>query len=130
MKKIIKRRNEMSGFVFRNRMLKIDIAGTEFEIEIDAKNNELLGRFKTESVATGKAYQTGEKTEGEAIELFKGYINDVLKDECAFDKIFSSRTPDLRDCMDVLTYIVSRIADFNQKNVPAVNQKVVPIIRH
>ncbi len=119
----------MSGFVFRNRMLKLDIAGTEFEIEIDAKNNELMSRLKVDAVDTGKSYQVGEKTEAEAIELFKGYINETLKDDHAFGKIFTSRMPDLRDCMDVLTYIVMEIGTFNKKNIPIINSNVIPIKR-
>jgi len=107
-------------------MLKINIDGSVFEIEIDAKNNELLAKLKTEAADTGKAYQSGEKTEAEAVALFKGHINDVLRNESAFDKIFSSRTPDFRDCIDILTYIVNEIAAFNKKNTLAVNSNVVP----
>jgi hypothetical protein len=104
----------MSGFAFRNRMLKLDIAENSFEIEIDSKNSELMKRLSKEAVAVVKAYQAEEKTEGETIALFTGYINETLRDERAFDKIFKNRMPDLRDCMDVLTYIANEIAAFNR----------------
>ncbi len=117
------------SFVFRNRMLNLNIAGNEFEIEIDAKNNEIMARLGPQAIDTAKAYQEGEKTEDKAINDFKGYINEALYDDGAFDKIFKSRTPDLRDCMDILTYIANEIGDFNQKNALATkkDQKVIPM---
>ncbi len=111
------------SFVFRNRMLKLTIAGNEFQIEIDAKNNEIMARLGPQSIETAKAYQNGEKTEDVAISLFKGYINEALYDDGAFDKIFKSRTPDLRDCMDILTYIANEIAAFNQAGAQPMNRE-------
>ena len=119
----------MSGFAFRNRMLKLNIAEQEFKIEVDAKNNKLMKRLSTEAVATGKAYQTGEKTEDEAIEIFMGYINNTLQDTDAFGKIFENRTPDLRDCMDILTYIANEITAFNRASAEGTKFRDVKVFQ-
>lgn len=102
------------GFVFRDRVLKITIAGNEFDVEIDAEHGKTVNIIAPAAVATVKEYQKGTKTEKEAIGEFKGFINDVLGDKKAADKIFAAHVPDIRDCMDVVTYIANKIADFNQ----------------
>ncbi len=112
------------SFAFRNRMLKIDIAGTEFEIEIDAKNNELMRTGGPLVLGAANDYKEGKKTEAEAIIICKDYINEVLCDVGASDKIFKDRTPDLRDCLDIITYIVNEIAAFNQANALAAKSHV------
>ncbi len=104
----------MSGFVFRDRMLKLTIAGTEFEI--DSKIGEWLSQQKGALVAAGKAFQTGGKSSEETIKFYAEKTNKALGDEKAFEKIFKNREPDVRDCLDVLTYIANEIAAFNRAN--------------
>ncbi len=104
----------MSGFTFRNRMMKIDIAGAVFEI--DAKIGEWLSQQKDSFIAAGKAFQAGEKTAEETIEFYSEKINETLGDEKASKKIFQSRIPDVRDCLDVLTYIANEVSAFNKSN--------------
>ncbi len=116
----------MSGFTFRNRMLKIDIAGAEFEIEIDAKKNELMRTGGPLVLGAANDYKDGKKTESEAISVCKEYINEVLCDDGAYGKIFKDRTPDLRDCLDIITYVVNEIAAFNQANAMNAKQRVLP----
>lgn len=103
----------MSGFVFRNRMMKLDIAGAKFEI--DAKIGEWLSRQKDSFVAAGRAFQSGEKTAEETIRFYSESINDTLGDKDATEKIFANRVPDVRDCLDVITYIANEVAAFNKK---------------
>ncbi len=102
----------MNGFEFRNRMLKLNIAGVEFEIE--GNIGEKLARQKDALVGAAKAYQVGKKTEEETISFYAEQINKTLGDKEAFAKIFKSRIADVRDCMDVLTYIANEVAAFNQ----------------
>lgn len=106
----------MSGFAFRDRTLKLTIAGNDFGIEVDAENGKIVKSISEEAVGVVKAYQSDNKTEKEAIASFKGFINQVLSDKKASSKIFAAHTPDIRDCMDVLTYIANEIASFNQKS--------------
>ncbi len=106
----------MGGFTFRNRALTLTIAGNEFVISIDAENGKIMKKLSTDAVEVVKAYQADKKTEEEAITAFKGFINVALDDEKASAKIFSAHYPDIRDCMDVLTYIANQIADFNKKS--------------
>lgn len=103
----------MSRYEFRNRMVKIDIAGNVFEI--DASAGEDLAMQKDALVSAVKAYQAGEKTKDEAIKVYAEHINKLLGDK-AFEKIFAKRKPDLLDCMSVMTFIANEIADFNRKS--------------
>lgn len=104
----------MSGFMFRDRTLKLTIAGNDFAVEVDAENGKIIHRISIEAVEVVKQYQKDTKTEKEAITAFKGFINAILGDKKAADKIFAGHVADIRDCMDVVTYIANKIADFNQ----------------
>jgi hypothetical protein len=112
----------MSKFEFRNRVLEISIADGRFAIETDSKNGKLMQKLSVEAVEVVKKYQADELTEDAVIETFKGYINEVLGDQKAFEKIFASRVPDVRDCMDVLTYIANEITAFVQQPTLAPNR--------
>lgn len=118
------------SFTFRNRMLKIDVAGTAFEIEIDAKNNERMRTGGPLVLAAANDYKDGKKTEDEAMSICMDYINEVLCDVGATAKIFADRAPDLRDCLDITTYIVNEIAAFNQANAMNLKQRVLPFPRN
>ena len=104
------------SFEFRNRMMQIEIAGSEFEIEVDTRIDKIIKRLQTEAVNIVKQYQKDEKTDDEVITAYKGYIAEILGDKKAAEKIFAEREPDVRDWMDVLTYIANEIARFNQKS--------------
>ena len=82
----------MSGFAFRDRTLKLTIAGNDFGIEVDAENGKIVKSISEEAVGVVKAYQSDNKTEKEAIASFKGFINQVLSDKKASSKIFAAHT--------------------------------------
>jgi hypothetical protein len=103
-------------FEFRDRTLNINIAGNEFIFEVDARIDRTIKRLSKEAVDIVKQYQDEKKTDDEVISAYKGYMSEILGDEAAADKIFANREPDVRDCMDILTYIANEIARFNQKS--------------
>lgn len=106
----------MSRFKFRNRIIKLKIAGNVFKI--DANAGEDLVKKKDILINVGKAYKAGEKTSAEVIEVYAEHINNVLGQK-AFNKIFAKREPDLLDCIGVITFIASEIAKFNRKAILA-----------
>ena len=103
-------------FEFRDRALNINIAGNEFIFEVDARIDRTIKRLSKEAVDIVKQYQDEKKTDDEVISAYKRYMSEILGDEAAADKIFANREPDVRDCMDILTYIANEIARFNQKS--------------
>jgi hypothetical protein len=100
------------SFTFRDRMMNLNIAGVEFEI--DARSGEELSRQKDELIGAGKAYQSGAKTQEETISFYAEKINKTLENEEAFAKIFKNRVPDVRDCLDIMTYIANEVTAFNR----------------
>lgn len=103
----------MSKFEFRNRTVKLDIAGNVFEI--DAGIGEDLAMQKDALVDAVKAYQAGKKSQNDTVKIYSERINKLLGDK-AFEKIFAKRKPDLLDCMSIMTFIANEIADFNRKS--------------
>jgi DNA-binding protein YbaB len=101
------------GFEFRNRMITIDIAG--IKLEIDSRIGDELARRKDDYVAAATKYAKGEKTARETIEYFAEQINKALGDG-AFEKISEIRDLDVRDCIDVMTYIATEVGAFNKKS--------------
>jgi hypothetical protein len=103
----------VSKFEFRNRTMKLDIAGNVFEI--DASVGEDLAQQRDALVDAVKAYQAGEKTKEETVRVYADHINKTLGEK-AFEKIFAKRKPDLLDSMGIMTFIANEIADFNRKS--------------
>jgi len=101
------------GFEFRDRMITIDIAG--IKLEIDSRIGDELARRKDDYVAAATKYAKGEKTARETIEYFAEQINKALGDG-AFEKISEIRDLDVRDCIDVMTYIATEVGAFNKKS--------------
>ncbi len=103
----------MGKFKFRDRTLKLDIAGNVFEI--DAAVGEDLAEQRDTLVNVVKEFQEGKRTKKETIAVYSEHINKVLG-KGAFEKIFEKRIPDLWDCMGIVRFIAEEIADYNRKS--------------
>lgn len=103
----------MGKFEFRDRTLKLDIAGSVFEI--DAAVGEALVSQRQTLMSAVEQFRDGKKTKDEVIGLYAEHINNTLSDG-AFDKIFAKRIPDILDCIDIVTFIANEIGDFNRKS--------------
>jgi len=103
----------MGKFEFRDRTLKLDIAGNVFEID-SAIGDEMV-KQKDALVGVVKEFQAGKKSKEQTIAIYAEYIDKVLGGG-AFKKIFAKRIPDLLDCIDVVTYIANEIGEFNRKS--------------
>jgi hypothetical protein len=102
----------MGKFDFRDRTLKLDIAGNAFEI--DAAVGEELHEQKTILVNAIKEFQEGKKTRNETIAVYEEYFNRILGDD-AFKKIFTKRVPTIIDCSDLLVFITDEITKLYRK---------------
>lgn len=103
----------MGKFEFRDRTLKLDIAGNVFEI--DAAVGEDLAVQRETLINAAKEFQSGKKTKDDTIKVYAEHINRSLG-EGAFEKIFAKRIPDLVDCMGIMTFISNEISEFNKKS--------------
>lgn len=102
----------MGKFEFRDRTVKLNIAGNAFEI--DAAVGEELHEQKTILVNAIKEFQEGKRTRNETITIYEEYFNKILGDG-AFKKIFAKRVPTIMDCSDLLVFITDEITKVYRK---------------
>jgi hypothetical protein len=102
-------------FEFRDRTLKLNIAGSEFQIEADMKLDKLIMQRTRAAADIVKQFCDDEKSDAEVIAFYKRCFAEILNDEKAADRIFINRVPDAKDCIDIMEYIASEATRFFQK---------------
>ena len=103
-------------FEFRDRKLKINIAGSEFEIEADIRTDKIIMRCTREAADIVKQFCDDKKKEDEVVAAYMGYFAEILNDEKAADRIFINRVPDVQDCIDVMKFIANEVTKFFRKS--------------
>lgn len=104
-------------FEFKDNKLKLDIAGSIFEI--DTTNPELVKRMQTFSIEAQKKAEELSKKEDyikaleEAIQFCLDSVDKILG-EGASQKIFANSTVNFFDCLDIINFVVSEVNEFRK----------------
>lgn len=115
----------MEKFEFSSRKLTVDFPGVSFTARVKSSIGAkaiVIGK-KIEDV--DMKIEEGLATESDAIELYTNYINDLLEDESAVEKIFTEKEITREDLADAALYITSKFTAENNRII----EKYTPYIQ-
>jgi len=104
----------MASFEFKNRNMKVEIAGRQYTVHVTEDLGDTLKEFAEEMRGMADELSLKEKTKTDAIEMLRGAIDTILG-ENSFDRIFRNRKITVMDCADLFMYLVDEINEFQAK---------------